>query len=257
MRSGHFLAVGAICVALAAVSHGASAAGGKALDGSYFFGSCGSCVHDTATIAGQTFHGTDIIMITEATGDQISLNARKLPGYNAVTFQLGCEDSDSGVGARVLLQVLGDGQTPLGTYTVTQGQPARQAIVPFKGHGAISFVTGPAEKDVKDQKTCGVTLATPLAIMLAGPRPAALTVALARVAVGAHETLSALAPAGTQASAVVTYASGQQQIVGPTRVGTDGRVTLTFTVAQGASGTARVTVVTATKVLAATFTVTT
>ncbi|MCA1600002.1 MAG: hypothetical protein LC769_13525, partial [Chloroflexi bacterium] len=254
-----FLAVGAICVALAAVSHSASAAGGKALDGSYFFGSCTDCVQDTATIAGQTFRGTDIIMLTEDTGEQISLNARKLPGYTAVTFQLGCEDKDSGVGARVVLQVLGDGQTRLGTYMVTQGQPARQVIVPFKGHGTISFVTGPAE-DVSHQRACEVTLATPLAIVLAGPGSTvapALTVAPARVAAGAQETLSAVAPAGTQASAVVTYASGQQQIAGPTLVGTNGRVTLTFTVAQGASGTARVTFVTATKVLAATFTVTT
>ncbi len=253
MRSGHFLAVGAICVALGAMSHGASAAGGKALDGSYFFGSCSNCVEDTATIAGQTIRGTDIIMQGGNTQEQISLNARKLPGYNAVTFQLGCEDEHSEVGARVVLQVLGDGQTPLGTYTVTQGQPARQAIVPFKGHGTIAFLT----KDAENQKQCDVTLATPLAIVLAGPGPAALTVALARVAVGTQETLSAPAPAGTQASAVVSYASGQQQIVGPARVGTDGRVTLTFTVAQGASGTARVTFVTATKVLAATFTVTT
>ncbi len=117
-------------------------------------------------------------------------------------------------------------------------------------------MTTPAEKAVRDQKICEVTLATPLAIVLAGPGPAALTVAPARVAVGAQETLSAPAPAGTQASAVVTYASGQQQLVGPTRVGTDGRATLTFTVPQGASGTARVTFVTAAKVLAATFTVT-
>lgn len=257
MRVTRLLVIGGVLLAVATGPRGVVAAGPKALDGSYFFGSCGSCVHDTATIAGQTFHGTDTIMITEATGDQISLNARRLPGYNAVTFQLGCEDTDSTVGARVVLQVLGDGQTPLGSYTVTQGQPARQAIVPFKGHGTIAFVTKPAEKEVKNQKTCGVTLATPLAIVLAGPGPAALTVAPARVAADAQETLSASAPAGTQASAVVTYASGQQQIVGPTRVGTDGRATLTFTVAPGASGTARVTFVTAAKVLAATFTVTT
>jgi len=62
MRGHRFLAAGAICVALAAVSHGASAAGGKALDGSYFFGSCYKCVHSTVTIAGQTIRGTDIII---------------------------------------------------------------------------------------------------------------------------------------------------------------------------------------------------
>ncbi len=253
MRSGRLLAVGAICVALGAVPHGVSAAGGKALDASYFFGGCSAtCVHGAATIAGQTLRGTAIILPTANTGDQISLNARKLPAYTAVTFLLGCNDKGSEVGASATLQVLGDGQAPLGTYTVAQGQPARQAIVPFKGHGAISFVThGPASF-----KECDVTLATPLAIVLEGPGAAALTVAPARVAAGAQETILASAPAGTQASAVVTYASGQQQIVGPTLVGADGRATLRFTVAQGASGTARVTVVTAAKTLEATFTIT-
>ncbi len=253
MRGGHFLAVGAICVALAAVSHGASAAGGKALDASYFFGSCGSCMYDTATIAGQTIRGTDIILHTNTSGEQISLNARRLPGYNAVTFLLGCDDRDSEVGASVVLQVLGDGQAPLGRYTVTQGQPARQAIVPFKGHGAISFVTTVNRANYKE---CDVTLATPLAIVLAGPGTAPLTVAPARIAAGAQETISAAAPAGTQASAVVTYASGQQQIAGPTLVGSDGRATFRFTVAQGASGTARVAVVTANGVVQGTFTIT-
>jgi len=83
-----------------------------------------------------------------------------------------------------------------------------------------------------------------------------LTVAPARIAAGAQETISAAAPAGTQASAVVTYASGQQQIAGPTLVGSDGRATFRFTVAQGASGTARVAVVTANGVVQGTFTIT-
>jgi len=250
---GHrFLTSGAICVALAAVSHGASAAGPKALDGSYFFGSCYLCVHSTVTIAGQTIRGTDIIMPTANTGEQISLNARRLPDYNAVTFLLGCDDKGSEVGASAVLKVLGDGQAPLGTYTVTQGQPARQAIVPFKGHGAISFVThGPASF-----KECDVTLATPLAIVLGGPKAAALTLAPARVAAGAQETVSAAAPAGTQGTIVVTYASGQQQVVGPVLVKSTGRLTATFTVAQGASGTAQVAVVTTNGVLQGTFTVT-
>ncbi len=252
MRGHRFLAAGAICVALAAVSHGASAAGGKALDGSYFFGSCYKCVHSTVTIAGQTIRGTDIIMPTANTGEQISLNARRLPAYNAVTFLLGCDDKGSDVGVSAVLQVLGDGQAPLGTYTVTQGQPARQAIVPFKGHGAISFVT----KATANYKECDVTLATPLAIVLGGPKAAALTLAPARVAAGAQETISALAPAGTQGTIVVTYASGQQQVLGPTRAGAAGRLTTTFTVAQGVSGTAWVAVVTANGVVQGTFTVT-
>jgi len=253
MRGSRFLAVGAICVALSAVPHGALAAGGKALDASYFFGGCSAtCVHSAATIAGQTLRGTAVILPTANTGDQISLNARKLPAYTAVTFLLGCNDKGSEVGASATLQVLGDGQAPLGTYTVAQGQPARQAIVQLKGHDAISFVThGPASF-----KECDVTLATPLAIVLGGPGTAALTVAPARVAAGSQETISAAAPAGTQASAVVTYASGQQQIAGPTLVGSDGRATFRFTVAQGASGTVRVTVVTANGVVQGTFTIT-
>jgi hypothetical protein len=252
MRGHRFLAAGAICVALAAVSHGASAAGGKALDGSYFFGSCTDCVLDTATIAGQTIRGTAIILRTANSDEQISLNARKLPACTAVTFLLGCDDHDSLVGASVVLQVLGDGKAPLGTYTVTQGQAARQAIVPFKGHGAISFVA----KAAANYKECDVTLATPLAIVLGGPKAAALTLAPASVAAGAQETVSALAPAGTQGTIVVTYASGQQQVLGPTRAGAAGRLTTTFTVAQGASGTARVVVVTANGVVQGTFTVT-
>ena len=252
MRGGHLLAAGVICVALSAVPHGASAAGGKALDGSYFFGACDSCIQNTATIAGQSFRGTEVILQVHASYHaSISFNARKLPDYNAVTFLLGCNDQ-SDVGAHAVLQALGDGHAPLGTYTVTQGQPARQAIVPFKGHGAISFVTqGPG-----NYQMCNVTLANPLAITLGSPGPAALTVTPARGAAGAQETVSAPAPAGTQASAIVTYASGQQQIVGPTLVGSDGRATLRFTVAQGASGTARVTVVTAAKTLEVTFTIT-
>jgi len=256
MRVARLFVMSSVLVAVAIGPSGASAAGPKALDGSYFFGVCDSCIQSTATIAGQSFRGTDIILQVHGSYNaSISLNARRLPGYTAVTFLLGCNDQ-SDVGAHAVLQALGDGHAPLGTYTVTQGQAARQAIVPFKGHGSISFVTqGPG-----NYQTCDVTLATPLAIVLAGPGSTvapALTVAPARVAVGARETLSAPAPAGTQASAVVSYASGQQQLVGPTLVGTDGRATLTFTVAQGASGTARVTFVTATKVLEATFTVTT
>ena len=251
MFGRRFLAVGAISVALSAVPHGASATGGKALDGSYFFGSCSSCVHDTATIAGQSFHGTAIIMATDNSGEQISLNARKLPSYNAVTFMLGCDDTDSTVGASVVLLALGDGQAPLGRYTVTQGQPARQAIVPFKGHGSISFVT----KTAANYKACYVTLANPLAITLGAPGPVELTVAPASVAAGARETVSAAVAVGTQGTVVVTYASGQQQVIGPTAAGPDGRLTVTFTVAQGAAGRARVTVVTAAKVLQATFTV--
>ena len=137
MRGARLFVIGGVLVAVATGPSGVSAVGPKALDGSYFFGSCYKCVHNTATIAGQTIRGTDIIMVTEAGGEQISLNARKLPGYTAVTFLLGCDDKGSGVGAAVTLEVTGDGQAPLGTYTVTQGQPARQVIVPFKGHGTI------------------------------------------------------------------------------------------------------------------------
>lgn len=253
MRGARWFVISAILVAVTAGPRGVAAVGPKALDGSYFFGSCSSCVHGSATIAGQTIRGTAIILATDNSGEQISLNARRLPTYTAVTFLLGCDDTDSQVGASVVLEVRGDGQAPLGRYTVTQGQPARQVIVPFKGHGAIAFVT----KTAANYKACYVTLATPLAIVLAGASPAALTVVPARGAVGTHETLSVAAPAGTQASAVITYASGQQQLVGPTLVGADGRATLRFTVAPGARGMARVTVVTATKVLAATFAVTT
>ena len=251
MRGGRFLAVGAIWIALVVVPHGASAAGGKALDGSYFFGTCDSCIQNTATIAGQSFRGTDVILQVHGSYHaSISFNARKLLGYNAVTFLLGCNDQ-SDVGAHAALQALGDGHAPLGTYTVTQGQPARQAIVPFKGHGSISFVT----QGSGNYQTCNVTLATPLAITLGGPTPAALTVTPAHATAGAQETISVAAPTGTQASAIVTYASGQQQLVGPTLVGSDGRATLRFIVAQGASGTARVTVVTAAKTLETTFTI--
>jgi hypothetical protein len=252
MRGGRFLAFGAICVTLGAVPHGASAAGGKALDGSYFFGECTSdCLQNTTTIAGQPFHGTEVILqVRGAYHASISLNARRLPGYDAVTFLLGCNDH-SDIGGTAVLQILGDGRAPLGKYTVTQGQPARQAIVPFKGHGALSLVTqGPG-----DYKACYVTLANPLAITLGSPGSAAVTVTPARGAAGAQETILAPAPTGTQASAIVTYASGQQQLVGPTLVGSDGHATLKFTVAQGASGTARVTVVTAAKTLETTFTI--
>ncbi len=252
MRGARLLVISGVLVAVAAGPSGVSAVGPKALDGSYFFGSCYLCVHSTVTIAGQTIRGTDIIMPTANTGEQISLNARKLPGYTAVTFLLGCDDKGSEVGATATLQVTGDGQAPLGTYTVTQGQPARQAIVPFKGHGTIAFVThGPASF-----KECDVTLATPLAIVLGGPKAAALTLAPTSVATGGQETVSALAPAGTQGTIVVTYASGQQQVVGPVLVTSAGRLTATFTVAQGASGTARVAVVTANGVVQGTFRVT-
>lgn len=252
MRRALLLVISSVLLVAAAGPRGASAAGPKALDGSYFFGSCYLCVHSTVTIAGQTIRGTDIIMPTANVGEQISLNARRLPGYNAVTFLLGCDDKGSDVGVSAVLQVLGDGHAPLGTYTVTQGQPARQAIVPFKGHETISFVT----KATASFKECDVTLATPLAIVLGGPKAAALTLAPASVAAGAQETVSAAAPAGTQGTIVVTYASGQQQVVGPVLVKSDGRLTATFTVAQGASGMARVAVVTASGVVQGTFTVT-
>jgi len=252
MRGGRFLLGGIVCLAVAFGPRGASAAGPKALDGSYFFGSCDSCIQKTATIAGQSFRGTEIVLQVHGSYQAtISFNARKLPGYNAVTFLLGCNDQ-SDVGAHAVLQALGDGGAPLGTYTVTQGQSARQAIVPFKGHGSISFVT----KGPGNYQTCNVTLATPLAIVLGGPGTAALTLAPASVAAGGQETVSAAAPAGTQGTIVVTYASGQQQIVGPVLVKSNGRLTATFTVAQGASGTARVAVVTANGVVQGTFTVT-
>lgn len=260
MRGGHFLLRGAVCLAIAAGASGASAAGSKPLGASYFFGSnLAEIMHSTATIAGQPFHGTEVILFADAGGTptSISFNARTLSGYNAVTFMLGCaDDANTDVGAKAVLQVLGDGQAPLGKYAVAQGQPARQAIVPFKGHGTLAFVAqgGSAR--------CDVTLANPLAIVLRGSGSGAptgsatLTVTPARVAAGAQETVSASAPLGTQATAVVTYASGQQQIVGPALVGSTGRATFRFIVAQGASGTARVTVVTAAKALQATFTIT-
>lgn len=252
MRGARSLVIGGVLAAVAVGPYSASAAGPKALDASYFFGSCDSCIQKTATIAGQSFRGTEIILQVHGSYHaSISVNARKLPGYNAVTFLLGCNDQ-SDVGAHAVLQALGDGQVSLGKYTVTQGQPARQAIVPFKGHGSISFVTqGPG-----NYQTCNVTLANPLAITLGAPTPAPLTVTPASVAAGGQETISAAAPAGTQGTLVVTYASGQQQVIGPVLVKSDGRLIATFTVAQGASGTARVTVVTVAKVLEATFVVT-
>ncbi len=252
-RRGRRLLLGVVvCLSVAVDPHDASAAGPKALDASYFFGSCDSCIQNKVTIAGQSFRGTEIILQVHGSYQaSISFNARKLPGYSAVTFLLGCNDQ-SDVGAHAVLQALGDGQAPLGKYTVTQGQPARQAIVPFKGHGSISFVTqGPG-----NYQTCNVTLVNPLAIVLAGPGSAPLTVAPASVAAGAQETVSAEAPAGTQGTVVVTYASGQQQVVGPTRAGSTGRLTVTFAVPQGVTGTANVTVVTAAKVLQSSFKVT-
>jgi len=51
MRGARSLVIGGVLAAVAVGLYSASAAGPKALDASYFFGSCDSCIQKTATIS--------------------------------------------------------------------------------------------------------------------------------------------------------------------------------------------------------------
>ena len=88
------------------------------------------------------------------------------------------------------------------------------------------------------------------------PAVAALTIAAPTVAAGGQQMMTVTARPATQATVVVTYASGTQQVAGPTAVPASGRLSVTFTVAQGVRGAARVSVATATADLHGTFMVT-
>lgn len=249
------LLAGVVCLtALTATKHGVNAAAKpKPLDKSYFFGlqySCGDCWPASIAIAGETFTGTSMNLFHE--GDHVSLNARKLPAYNAVAFKIGCSDA-SEVGTKAVLKVFGDAATtPIATYTVLQGQPARLQIIPFNGHGTLNF-----EKQLPAQyNDCEFVIANPSAIVLGPPPAAALTISSPTVAAGGQETMTVAARPATQATVVISYASGVQQVIGPTNVATSGQLSATFSVAQGVHGVARVTVVTATGEVHGTFTVT-
>lgn len=258
MRTTHItrslLAIAVCLVAVAAVRPGVDAAAtSKSLDKSYFFGgeSGGARFPSSLSIAGTTFSGTVINLFNY--GAHISLNARKLPGYNAVMFKIGCSDT-SEVGASSVVRILGDAASaPLAKYTVMQGQPARLEIVPFNGHGTLNFVKQYPSPGPKD---CEAVIANPAAIVLGPPSAAPLTISAPTVATGSQETIAVAARPATQATVIVTYASGVQQVIGPTAVPASGRLSVTFTVAQGVHGSARVTVVTVTSDVHGAFTVT-
>lgn len=256
MRATGLLLAGAAClVALAAPLHSSEAVSqSKPLDKSYFFGlaySCGDCWPNSISIAGEKFTGTSINLWH--LGDHVSLNARNLSGYNAVAFKIGCSDGSS-VGTSATVKVLGDtAMTPIAKFTAAQGQPARLEIVPFNGHGTLNFVKLVPASYSKD---CEFVIANPAAIVLGPPAAGALTISSPTIAAGGQETITVAARPATQATVVVTYASGAQQVVGPTSVAASGRLSVTFTVAQGVHGRARVTAVTATGDLHGAFTVT-
>lgn len=166
---------------------------------------------------------------------------------------IGCSDS-SEVGASSVVRVLGDtATTPLAKFTVAQGQPARLAIVPFSGHGTLNFVKQYPSPSPKD---CEAVIAKPAAIVLGPPAAAPLTISAPTVIAGGQETIALAAPPATQATVVVSYASGVQQVIGPTSVPVSGQLSVTFSVAQGVHGVARVTVVTVTGEVHGTFKVT-
>jgi len=180
----------------------------------------------------------------------ITLNSQALPGYNAITFVSGFNDSDVSDGAKAKLSVYRDGAL-YKTFMVQQGVPAAPDAVPFDGHTIIKLVATWIQGGRAD-----LLLANPQAVTLSGSTPApsqppagaqasnpTLMLAFPSIGMGGEQTALITTKPNAYVTLVVTYPSGAPLVTLPTRAGSDGHYTYSWHVPRGVHGVVPVVVV--------------
>lgn len=243
----------AILIPLAATTH---AAGNRPLQASDFFGfSVGSpeaTNYDTtaflvsdpsATIAGVKYARAVSINACDGNVEGVSLNTARLPGYKAISFDLGMVDRDSVTDA-MTFTVTADGN-PVYSKTLRQGQMFH-VVAPFSKAQVLSFSANEIQGDCVQ-----LIMGNPEA--LAGGAPPAgsggatspggatsLHIVSTTVLAGGLQQATVTTAKRASVTLVVTYPDGSQAALGPRQATSGGHLTFTWTVPAGLHGTVRV-----------------
>jgi len=216
----------------------------------------------------ETIQGTSYPLVIYLThnSSSISFGADNFPGYNAVSFGLGSNDTTT-FDASSRFQVFGDG------VLLASFQPAslkgRQHIVRFGTHRVITF-TRQGDNDVGNWALINPTLVEPhksttstssargtRAAPVAGTMhstSASLTMAPV-VPSGRTEVVNVTTKPGVFVSMIVSFPQGKPLIIGPTKASALGRWSYTFAVPRGDSGKSSVVVVAGGQLLTGGFTI--
>ncbi len=163
----------------------------------------------------------------------VSINARTVRGYNAVTFLLGFSDAlgpgpgdHSPTGPSVDLVVTRDGK-PYTTVKTAVGRAAQRVTILFGGHTVITFTS---KRTDSSGELSVLLLAEPTAIMSSTPSPPPPLFATPVAVRGGQQTVTLQTKPHAFVSMVVTYPSGKPLVVGPLTATATGRFAYSFIV---------------------------
>jgi len=193
-----------------------------------------------AVVAGTAYpHAIELAPFNTFDTVGISLNARKLAGYTAVSFDVGVEDRNP-AGTVMKIVVTADGKT-IFSATQRQGQLARQVVLPF-GHAQVFSFTASEVSGGSHITDDFMLIGNPVALPGGAPAPAGTTLRLSSpsIAAGGRQTALVTAPAGASVTLVFDYPDGSQRVVGPTQADANGQLTDVETVPTGMQGAVQV-----------------